>query len=108
MKVRMNIGASCLTGTTQDWSNKITIEIDDSLAKDFVGNIMEYARQEVQADHWQTPDSYTVTVTYQTVVHGRNAEEIEESIWVGLHEIGRFEDGTEIRADSLDVEVEEA
>ena len=108
MKIRMNIDAGCPTGSTRDWTYGITIEIDDSLAKDFVGNIMEYARQEAKADHWQIPDSYAVTVTYQTVVHGRNAEEIEEAIWVGSHEIGKFEDGDEISADAVDVEVEEA
>tara|TARA_B100000963_G_scaffold351653_1_gene363570 strand:- start:737 stop:1063 length:327 start_codon:yes stop_codon:yes gene_type:complete len=108
MKIRMNIGARCPTGTTQDWTDWITIEIDDSLAKNFVGNIMEYVRQEVQEDHWQTPDSYTVRVTYETTVHGRNSEEIEEAIWVGTHEIGKFEDGGEIIADAVDIEVEEA
>jgi len=108
MKVRMIIGASCPTGTTRDWSDRITIVIDDSLAQDFVGNIIQYALDESRADHWQTPDSYTVRVTYETTVHGRNAEEIEEAIWVGSHEIGKFEDGGEIRADSVDVEVEEA
>jgi hypothetical protein len=108
MKITMNIGARCPAGTTQDWTDWIDIEIDDSLAQDFVGNIIQYALDESRADHWQTPDSYTVTVTYETTVHGRNAEEIEEAIWVGSHEIGKFEDGTEIRADSTDVEVEEA
>ena len=108
MKITMNIGASCPTGTTRDWSNGINITIDDSLAEHFVGNIMQYARQEAEADHWQTPDSYTVRVTYETTVHGRNAEEIENAIWVGSHEIGKFEDGDEICADAVDVEVEEA
>jgi hypothetical protein len=108
MKVRMNIGASCPTGTTQDWSDKITIEIDDSLAQDFVSNIIQYALDESRADHWQTPDSYTVRVTYETTVHGFNAEEIEEAIWVGSHEIGKLEHGEEIRADAVDVEIEEA
>tara|TARA_R110002012_G_scaffold320537_1_gene544436 strand:- start:23 stop:349 length:327 start_codon:yes stop_codon:yes gene_type:complete len=108
MKVRMSIGARCPTGTTQDWTDRIIIVIDDSLAQDFVGNIMQYALNESKEDHWQIPDSYTVSVTYETTVHGRNAEEIEEAIWVGSHEIGKFEDGTKIRADSVDVEVEEA
>ena len=108
MKVRMNIGARCPTGNTQDWTDWVDIEIDDSLAEHFVGNIMQYALNESKEDHWQTPDSYTVRVTYETTVHGRNAEEIEEAIWVASHEIGKFEDGTKIRADSVDVEVEEA
>tara|TARA_A200000159_G_C7117917_1_gene253514 strand:- start:221 stop:547 length:327 start_codon:yes stop_codon:yes gene_type:complete len=108
MKITMNIGARCPTGTTQDWTDWIDIEIDDSLAQDFVGNIMQYALDESKEDHWQIPDSYTVRVTYETTVHGRNVEEIEEAIWVGSHEIGKLPDGTEIRADSVDVEVEEA
>jgi len=108
MKITMNIGARCPTGSTRDWTDWIDIEIDDSLAQDFVGNIIQYALDESRADHWQTPDSYTVRVTYETTVHGRNAEEIEEAIWVGSHEIGKFEDGEEIRADAVDVEVEEA
>jgi len=108
MKITMNIEAGCPTGSTRDWTDGITIEIDSSLARDFVGNIMEYAKQEAKADHWQTPDSYTVRVTYETTVHGRNSEEIEEAIWVGTHEIGKFEDGGEIIADAVDVEVEEA
>ncbi len=108
MKITMNIGASCPTGTTRDWSDRINIEIDDSLAKQFVGNIIEYARQEAQADHWQIPDSYTVRVTYETIVKGYNVDEIEEAIWVGDYEIGKLPDGTEIRADAEDVEIEEA
>jgi hypothetical protein len=108
MKVRMNIGARCPTGTTQDWTDWIDIEIDDSLAQDFVGNIMEYARQEAQADHWQIPDSHTVRVTYETTVQGYNADDIEEAIWVGDYEIGKLPDGTEIRADAADVEIVEA
>ena len=107
MKVRMNIGASCPTGTTQDWSNGIHIVIDDSLAQDFVGNIMEYVRQEAEADHWRTPDSYTVRVTYETTVHGRNAEEIRASLWVSEYEIGEFENGEQIFAEVVDIEIEE-
>ena len=108
MKIRMNIDAGCPTGSTRDWTYGITIEIDDSLAKDFVGNIMEYARQEAKADHWQIPDSYIVRVTYETTVQGYNADDIEEAIWVGDYEIGKLPDGTEIRADAEDVEVVEA
>jgi hypothetical protein len=100
MKITMKIGASCPTGTTRDWTDWIDIEIDDSLAQDFVGNIMEYARQ--------TPDSYTVRVTYETTVQGYNADDIEEAIWVGDYEIGKLPDGTEIRADAEDVEIVEA
>ena len=108
MKIKMRIGASCPTGTTRDWSDGINIEIDDSLAQDFVGNIIQYVLDESRADHWQTPDRYTVRVTDETTVHGLNAEEIEEAIWVGSHEIGRLEHGEEIRADAVDVEIEEA
>lgn len=108
MKIRMNIDAGCPTGSTRDWTYGITIDIDDSLAKDFVGNIMEYARQEAQADHWQIPDSYIVRVTYETTVQGYNADDIEEAIWVGDYEIGKLPDGTEIRADAEDVELVEA
>tara|TARA_R100000995_G_scaffold84692_2_gene64303 strand:+ start:1931 stop:2257 length:327 start_codon:yes stop_codon:yes gene_type:complete len=108
MKITMNIEAGCPTGSTRDWTDGITIEIDSSLARDFVGNIMEYARQEAKADHWQISDSYIVRVTYETTVQGYNADDIEEAIWVGDYEIGKLPDGTEIRADAEDVEVVEA
>jgi hypothetical protein len=107
MKVRIQIEAGCPSGRTEgNWNGMTEVEIDDSLAKDFVGNLMEYARQESKEEHWQVPESHVVTVTYQTVVHGYNAEEIEEAIWVGYHEIGKFENGEEIRADAEQVEVD--
>ena len=107
MKVRIQIEAGCPSGSNYvDWNGMTEVNIDDSLAKDFVGNLMEYARQESKAEHWQVPESHLVTVTYQTMVHGYNAEEIENAIWVGSHEIGKFENGEEIRADAVQVEVE--
>ena len=46
-------------------------------------------------------------VTYETTVTG-NIDEIDNAIWVGSHEIGKLENGEEIRADAIDVDIQEA
>lgn len=55
--------------------------------------------------------TYIVQVTYEkTVTTDMTPEEIEEGIWVGMNEIGRYEtpDGEWVlRADATDVDIQE-
>ena len=55
--------------------------------------------------------TYTVTVTYETeVTTEMTPEEIEEGIWVGEHEIGRYRTSLgewNLRADAIDVDIQE-
>tara|TARA_R100000234_G_C4915224_1_gene141653 strand:+ start:264 stop:596 length:333 start_codon:yes stop_codon:yes gene_type:complete len=110
MKVKIQIEAGCPSGRTKGgWNGTTTVVVDESLARDFVGNIMEYARQEAQAEHWQVEaKTYSVKVTYEGQFYGLTKEEIEEAIWVGECEIGKLSDGSEIRCDAVDIEIEEA
>lgn len=108
-KITIQIEAGCPSGSTKgNWNKTIDVSVHESLARDFVENLMEYARQEAQADHWQVQErDYTVQVTYETTVTG-NIDEIENAIWVGSHEIGKLENGEEIRADAIGMNIQEA
>ena len=109
MKVSIQIEGGCPSGNTEgNWNKAITLDIDERLAEDFVGNLMEYARQESQEDHWQVHQTHVLRVTYETVVEGVSAEDLEAAVWVGEHEIARLPDGTSIRADAEHVDIEEA
>jgi len=106
--ITIQIEAGCPSGNTKgNWNKACAIVVHESVAKDFVDNLMEYARQESAASHWQVDErEYTVLVTYETTVTG-NIDEIENAIWVGSHEIGKLENGEEIRADAIDVDIQE-
>ena len=109
MKVSIQIEAGCPSGNTKGNWNRITeVEIDESLAGDFVGNLMEYAAQQAQAEYWQVHQTHVLRVTYETVVEGVSAEDLEAAVWVGNHEIAKLPDGTSIRADAEHVDIEEA
>lgn len=107
--ITIQIEAGCPSGNTKgNWNKTVHVSVHESLARDFVENLMEYARQEEQASHWQVQErDYTVKVTYETTVTG-NIDEIDNAIWVGSHEIGKLENGEEIRADAIDVDIQEA
>ena len=107
--ITIQIEAGCPSGSTKgNWNSNRTVSVHESLARDFVQNLMEYASQEAQATHWQVRErDYTVKVTYETTVTG-NIDEIDNAIWVGSHEIGKLENGEEIRADAIDVDIQEA
>lgn len=34
------------------WNQSKTVTVHKKLVRDFIGNLMEYARQEAEADHW--------------------------------------------------------
>ncbi len=55
--------------------------------------------------------TYTVTVTYEReITTEMTPEEIEEGIWVGEHEIGRYHTSLgewTLRADAIDVDIQE-
>jgi len=108
-KITIQIEAGCPSGSTKgNWNNSIAVSVDESIARDFVDNLMEYARQEQQADHWHVPvKDYVVTVTYETLVTG-NIEEIDNAIWVSEHEIGKLPSGEVIRAEASEVDIQEA
>ena len=101
-KITIQIEAGCPSGSTKgNWNKGCSIVVHDSIAKDFVDNLMEYARQEAQADHWHVPvKDYAVTVR-------GNIEEIDNAIWVGEHEIGKLPSGEVIRADASEVDIQE-
>ena len=106
--ITIQIEAGCPSGSTKgNWNNTRSVTVHESVAKDFVDNLMEYARQEAQADHWHVPvKEYVVTVTYETLVTG-NMEEIDNAIWVGDAEIGKLPSGEAIRADASEVDIQE-
>tara|TARA_B100000424_G_scaffold203856_1_gene160965 strand:- start:534 stop:728 length:195 start_codon:yes stop_codon:yes gene_type:complete len=49
--VTIQIEAGCPSGGFRYQS--FTVTVHKKLVKDFIGNLMEYARQEAQAPHWQ-------------------------------------------------------
>ena len=55
--------------------------------------------------------TYIVQVTYErTITTDMTPEEIEEGIWVGEHEIGRYHTSLgewTLRADAIDVDIQE-
>ena len=108
-KITIQIEAGCPSGSTKgNWNKTVHVSVHESLARDFVENLMEYAMRESLEGHWQVQESdYTVQVTYETTVTG-NIDEIENAIWVGSHEIGKLENGEEIRADATHVDIQEA
>jgi len=56
-KVRIRIGTGCPSGTNYcDFITSTEVKIDERLARDFVENIIEYAQQEANADHWIMED----------------------------------------------------
>ena len=56
-KVRIQIGTGCPSGTNYcDFIKYTIVVIDERLARDFAENIIEYAQQEANADHWIMED----------------------------------------------------
>tara|TARA_A100001391_G_scaffold61447_1_gene38275 strand:+ start:3235 stop:3420 length:186 start_codon:yes stop_codon:yes gene_type:complete len=55
--VRIRIGTGCPSGTNYcDFIASTIVEIDERLARDFVENIIRYAQQEANANHWIMED----------------------------------------------------
>lgn len=107
--IRIQIEAGCPSGNTEgNWNKAITLNVHERLAEDFVGNLMEYAQQESQEDYWQVHERHILRVTYETVVENVSAEDLEAAVWVSEHEIARLPDGTSIRADAEELDIEEA
>ena len=55
--IRIQIEAGCPSGSSNHdvigfWNKTSMIEVHHLLVRDFIDNLMEYARQEAQADHW--------------------------------------------------------
>ena len=56
--IRIQIEAGCPSGSSEHdvigfWNQVSMVEVHYALVPDFIGNLMEYARQQAQAEHWQ-------------------------------------------------------
>ena len=56
--VTIQIQAGCPSGSSNHeeigfWNQSFTVTVHKKLVRDFIGNLMEYARQEAQAPHWR-------------------------------------------------------
>ena len=56
--ITIQIEAGCPSGRSEHeeigfWNQSKTVTVHKKLVVDFIGNIMEYARQQARADHWQ-------------------------------------------------------
>jgi len=56
--IRIQIEAGCPSGRSEHdeigfWNQHSTVTVHKELVRDFIGNLMEYARQQARADHWQ-------------------------------------------------------
>ena len=64
------------------------------------------ARMESIVDEKLVEKTYSVKVTYETAITTLKSQgDIENAIWVGSHEIRKFENQEEIRADASHIEV---
>lgn len=55
--IRIQIEAGCPSGYSHDdeigfWNQCKTVTVHKKLVREFIDNLMEYARQEAEADHW--------------------------------------------------------
>ena len=58
LKVRIAVG--CPSGTTEDWSDDITVEVDKELIDMFSANVIEFARRHLKQprmNEWDACDS---------------------------------------------------
>ena len=56
--ITIQIEAGCPSGRSEHeeigfWNQSNIVTVHKKLVVDFIGNIMEYARQQARADHWQ-------------------------------------------------------
>jgi len=56
--VRIQIQAGCPSGRSEHekigfWNQSRTVEVHWELVEDFLYNLMQYATEEAQAEHWQ-------------------------------------------------------
>ena len=59
--IKIQIEAGCPSGRSEHekigfWNQVSMVEVHYALVPDFIGNLMEYARQQAQAEHWQYYD----------------------------------------------------
>ncbi|MDB4345481.1 hypothetical protein OAA43_00235 [bacterium] len=55
--ITIQIEAGCPSGRSEHdeigfWNQSKTVTVHKKLVRDFIDNLMEYARQEAEADHW--------------------------------------------------------
>ncbi len=55
--IRIQIEAGCPSGSSNHdvigfWNKTSMVEVHHLLVRDFIDNLMEYARKEAEAEHW--------------------------------------------------------
>ena len=59
--ITIQIEAGCPSGHSEHdeigfWNQSSIVHVHKSLVRDFIDNLMEYARQEAKADHWKVKE----------------------------------------------------
>ena len=59
--ISIQIQAGCPSGKSEHdeigfWNQSSIVYVHKSLVRDFIDNLMEYARQEAKADHWEVKE----------------------------------------------------
>ena len=59
--ISIQIEAGCPCGRSEhdeigSWNQSNIVYVHKSLVRDFIDNLMEYARQEAKADHWEVKE----------------------------------------------------